>query len=338
VTAPEPPPVTIVDPNAPAGTADLLDSGRDPWRPTRATLLTGAVAVLVLGIVGAGLAQLRHVQAQHAAARHERDLDRAAVAAVALTVGVVEPESVLDGPGPPPLQVTVTNVGTDTIHLTGLTLEDVAVPVDIGGDLPGGVANGFDLPVRIACSPRAGRDISRTVTVSLTTDRGDPVTQEVPLSQEGNEVLNESDRRRCGTLRPAEALVTGISLARRSGGWVLADLTVTNQSVLPLTLSELTFPDGLELQVTGLPAVLPPQRAVDEPGTERTLHLRVRVQSCAAWDRALDPVLVSAVLDGQFERETTDVQVYVDGEGITNPGVLTLLRRECHPDQPVFPG
>jgi hypothetical protein len=334
----EPPPITIVDPHAAPGTADLLDSGRDPWRPTRANLLAGAVALLLLGLLGAGVAQVRHVQAQHAAARHERDLDRAAVAAVALTVGVVEPGYFYDGPGTPPLQVTVTNVGTDTVHLTGLTLEGSDVPVDVGGDLPAGVANGFDLPVRITCSPRAGRDIARTVTVSLTTDRGDPVTQELPLSQDGNEVLNESDRRRCGTLRPAEALVTGVSLARRSGGWVLADLTVTNQSVLPLTLSALTFPDGLEVRVAGLPAVLPPQRALDEPGTERTLHLRVRVTSCAAWDRAVDPVAVSAVLDGQFERETTDVQVYVEGEGTINPGVFTLLRKQCHPDQPAFPG
>lgn len=74
---PDQPPVTIASPGAPAGTPELLDHGRDPWRPTRKQVAVVASALSLAGLVAsAAWLAYSHV--------HDKRADRREVKAMAL--------------------------------------------------------------------------------------------------------------------------------------------------------------------------------------------------------------------------------------------------------------
>ncbi|HUR15361.1 MAG TPA: hypothetical protein VM097_12835 [Mycobacteriales bacterium] len=275
----QPPPVTIVDPNAPAGTADLLDSGRDPWRPSRRQVVVSAFAVLLLGVVGGGLAALRHV-------RHEQALDRQSVHEVRLVLGVDEPDVGLFPDSPAgSVQLNLSNDGPAMIRVRTVQLDDGdEVPVTTGSDVLPGAATSVTLTLRNRCTTDAGR-ATHTVTVRLRTSRGQVATRVQRLTSD--ELLNTHVREQCGTLKPTEALAPSIVSARTRGAWVDVVLDLRNTSVLPLSVRSLGVPVGLRAELPPLPIVLPPADAPGTTGPSRQVRVRLRVQDCDVFNAGL---------------------------------------------------
>jgi hypothetical protein len=263
-----PPPVTIVDPNAPTGTADLLDSGRDPWRPSRRQVLVGVVVVLLLGLAAGAVAQVRHV-------RHEHALDAAAVRDVRIVVDSGDGGLLTDG------EPEVTLVSTGRLPVTVL---------EVALEWPGHVERGARQEVPLVASARVpvttGKDCRtalytdqpQRLRVRARTSRGDVVTRAVALPAEVSELLGASERFRCAYLRPSEALVGEVSAVRTPGRSFVLTFGVRNAGVAPLTLSRLSFLPGVTV-AADLPLVLPPGGA-DSRTVPLTVTLRVR--SCAA--------------------------------------------------------
>jgi hypothetical protein len=279
---PEPPRITITNPNAPAGTPDLLDHGRDPWRPSRRQVAVTAVVLLLLSLVGAGVAELRHV-------RHEHALDRQALREVRLTLGVDEPDAGLSPDIPPwSVQLNVLNHGPAMVHVRTVQLDDgPQLPVTTGSDVLPGAVTQVIVTLSGSCNPDTGR-ATHDVTVRLTTGRGQAVTRVQHLGSD--ELLNTRERARCGTLTPDEALAWSVPSSRTRGAWVEVVYDLRNTSVLPVTVTSISFPAGLDARLPALPLALAPADAPGTTGPSRRVHVQLRVHDCQAFNTGLSDV------------------------------------------------
>lgn len=328
---PAPPPITIVDPNAPAGTADLLDHGpeRDPWRPTRTQVVVTGALLALAGLAGGGVAAWRHVQ-------HERALDRQVLRELRINVSVAEPDVGLFPDFPPgSVQLNVFNDGPSMVRVRTVQLDDrEPVPVTTGWDVVPDAATSLTLDLTGSCTANAGRSTHR-VTLRLTTSRGQRVTRTLAVNP--NEFLNTHERQRCGTLTPTEALVATLVSARTQGQWVQADLEVSNTSVLPLSVMAVDVPAGLQARLPALPLVLPPASAPGTTGRTVRVHLELRVRDCDAFntglyssDRSGDPLTVR--LHGSLEDATGSLPLQPHQEtgfGVDAPDALLRLMQFC---------
>jgi hypothetical protein len=254
------------------GTAEQLEHGpvRDPWRPSRAQLLLVAAVVVVAGLV----VWLRY-------ARHEHALDVAAARSVSLSVAVASGGGVDGG-----FALQVGNEGAATVEVTQVRLDDGRRLVfNRGTTAPGGVVVGT-LPTT-ACPARAGRATERVVTVDLRTSRGTTVTRRFTLAADGLALVNATDRARCGTQRPDEALRPQLRSATTAGRWVVATWDLQNASVLPVTVTGLSTPAGMLASPTRPAVTLLPAPSPSVTGTTTQLVLRLRITDCAAFDRAV---------------------------------------------------
>jgi hypothetical protein len=266
---PKPPPVTIVDPNAPPGTADLLDHGRDPWRPSRRQAVVIAATVLTTAVVAGVTAQVRHSQ-------HERALDAAAERAVLFFLDSTSAESdmghqslglINEGPSAVRvLDVGFVGDGYGTQHL------DAQVPTY--DTLPLAVPLGTTCPTSLLDSA------ATELRVRARTHRGTVVTRVVGLDPREIELLGMAERARCGLLRVEEAVsVTGGTAALRGSRLVLT-LVVENRGTLPVTLTSLTASEGMHAEAT-MPLRLPGRPPAGPTPTAR-LHVVLTVTSCEA--------------------------------------------------------
>lgn len=134
------PDVTIIDPQAATGPADVLAGGREPWRPTgRQVRLAAVTAVMLLAAAG--------VVAVVDDRRDERALDRAAVQAVRLAAsefssdGFVAVDDGTRGPLDGPLPIGLRNDGRFPVRVLSMALDGPGyAPVEVGEDIsPGGL-------------------------------------------------------------------------------------------------------------------------------------------------------------------------------------------------------
>jgi hypothetical protein len=333
VQEPDPPEVTIVDPNAPPGTADLLDSDRDPWRPSRAQAVVLGVVVVTAALVLGVTAEVRH-------ARHERALDAAAVRAVAFFVDSSAGEAdgkhetlALINEGPAPVRVLdVAFVGegyaTGPVDADAVKYQTVTVAVPLGTRCPTTLLAGG--PTRLQVRAR--------------TARGTVLTRVVDLDPREVQQLGGSERARCGLLRVEEALDPEVGATRLRADGLEVTLVIANHGLLPVTVSEVTAFDGmlagavLPMRLAGRPANGPTPRA--------SLGITLSVLSC---DRIAEKLFDNPVFetDGRMLGPSTvalsaanpyrsgDVLVDVDAPGQPFPGEVTvspvsrLLQRSC---------
>jgi hypothetical protein len=273
VTHLEPPPITIVDPNATTDAGDVLDSGRDPWRPTKRQRLTIAAAAAAVALVAGGVTEVRHV-------RHENALDAAAVRDVAFTVddsdgffiSGEEPTVTLVSTGKLPVQV----LGV-TVDWPGYAERTADVRLESYGHAQVEVTSGK------TCSTAMYTDQPRRLRVRARSARGEVVTRTVVLPDQAAEMLGAAERFRCEFLRPDEAFVGEVTAAAVRGRTVALTVSVRNAGVERLTVSRLAFLPGVEA-TAHLPLVLPPG------GTESDtvpVPVTLRVGDCAAFARGL---------------------------------------------------
>jgi hypothetical protein len=274
---PDPPEVTIVDPSSPAGTADLLDSGRDPWRPSRTQVLVGAVVVLLLGLATGAVAQVRHV-------RHEHALDRADHRQLRLFTTTTCCDLVADSPLR--LLVGVRNDGPDVVALERMRFAGVAdwVP-DSEVLLVPGATTDLPLPLRSSCAGAAGRGTGNEVLLDLRLVHGSRVHRTVTLDETTKLQVAQEIRSGCRMGVPNEALSADIVRSRVRGRSLVLDLLLSNRSVLPLTVRDPAPTPGL--LVTGLttPLTLPPQPSADAEPPQVQVTLVVTVADCSAFRR-----------------------------------------------------
>ncbi|MGB8652346.1 MAG: hypothetical protein WCD35_16995 [Mycobacteriales bacterium] len=301
---PEPPPITITDPNRPAGADDVLVSGneREPWRPSRRhwQLLGAVLAVLAVTVPVVLVVQHRREQAR---------LDRAALAAVRLVA--VLPQEANHNPPPDTAPLGLRNDGPDDVRVLSLRIDAAGYRDQAVGRLvEGGV--GFlalDVANTPPCDARLVTAPPRTVIVTLRTERGDRTTRRLPLDAELARLLSGLARDRCGYQAPADALQADLAASHADGADLVATFQVYNRSVLPLTLLGLEGP-GLRITTTpALPLALTPQRSPNAGTLSQQLTVRVRVTDCARalpalgglGDSPFGPDMLLARLHGRYE-------------------------------------
>jgi hypothetical protein len=280
VTGPEPPPITIVDPNSPTGTTDLLDSGRDPWRPTRRQVVVTAVLLMLVGLVAGGVAQWRHV-------RHERALDRADHRQLRLLTTATCCDLVADSPLR--LLVGVRNDGPDVVVLERVRFAGIAewVP-DSALLLVPGTQSDVPLPLRGGCDGPAGRSTGNRVLLDLLLLHGSRVHRTVTLDEPTAQQVAQQIRGACGKGAPNEALAVDIIRSRVSGRSLVIDLLLANQSVLPLTVRDASPSPGLVVRGLPTPLSLSPLPRPEAGTQQLPLTLVVTVADCAAFRREQD--------------------------------------------------
>jgi len=311
----QPPPVTIVDPNAQTGTADVLSSGRDPWRPSRRQAQVIGVVVAVAAIAAGSAAVARHRQVEAAK-------DRAAVRGLILHPAIPGPQltQTADGDAPPP--IAVRNDGRLPVRLLGARLGPanprVALDVTL---IPAGITQ-FDLPDTRPCTPAIVTAPITEILLDVRTARGTQAQRSMRLADLVLQDLNRTARTRCGYQVPGEALMmfTYPSLLGRT---VRVELSLSNASVLPLTLDGLAVPDGTRLLGFPGPVHLLPASAPGEQGKHVSLFVTIERTSCAQLLDALNngaPRLVVSV-HGPYEDDQVESDVVypnADGSSLFN--------------------
>jgi hypothetical protein len=307
----EPPPITITNPAAPAG-GDVL--GADPWRPSPEQKRVALVVAAVLVVVGGTGAAVGTVQ-------HDRAADRAALRALRLVTDVA-PDTGIVPQGF--VRVGLRNDGPASVRLLSAQL----VPGGYGETpareelLPGGIAT-LGFRDTTPCGPALLAHPATAVRVRLRTVRGTLVTRDVRLGPGPSSDVTHGAQERCGYLPAAEAFQLGLTSVAVQGGTVVAQGTVFDESVLPLTLQRLRAMPGLSVSVTPeLPLVLPPQPAPGEQVHNVDLTLRLRVTSCATFLSALGfPQVqgVQQVVRGWVRRDGVDTEVPVLDAGGAQP-------------------
>ena len=306
---PEPPPITITDPRAPAG-EDVL--GAEPWtlspRHRRIALVTTVVLVL-LG--GAALAV--------AGVRHDRAADRAALAAVQLATDVSS-----DGPPQGYVGVALRNDGPDAVRLLSARLVPGGYDeTALHEQLPSGGLATVEFEDAAPCGPALLSHPPSAVRVRLRTVRGTVVTRELALSPGPYHDATHAAQERCGYLPAEEAFQLAVTSVSVHGPAVVLRATAYDDSVLPLTLLRLREAPGLSLSVTpALPLPLPPQPAAGRVRHVVTLTLRLRVSRCDLFLSALGyPQVqgVQQVVRGWVRRAGVDTEVPVLDAGGAQP-------------------
>lgn len=279
----EAPPVTIVDPHAPAGGGELLDV--EPWRPTERQQLLGlAVAVLVL-LVG-GLATATDL------VRTERTERRAALAALALSAGEAPDTGTVPAGF---VRVALRNGGPDAVSLLTAQLVPGGYPeVMLARQVAAGAEVTLGFPDTAPCEPLLTTPPD-AVRLQLRTTAGTEVTRELPLSPGAYGDVNRTALARCGYLPAFEAFGVTLTSVDVEGAFVVVQARVFNDSVLPLTLDRLTHAPGLSLTTSRpLPLALPPQPGPGVLANTVPLTLRLRVTSCEVYVGTLDDQVVRA--------------------------------------------
>jgi hypothetical protein len=285
----EPPPISIVDPNAPSGTADLLDSGRDPWRPSRRQVVLTVTAVLVLALVAGAVALLvLNVQAQRA--------DRRAVRALSFELGgdvEAQPDNGL-------------SISLELRNLTRYPYTVVDVRLDgpgfgtatLGTRLAPRASAFLDLPTSSACDASLYVRGPRAAVVRARTARGTLVTGRVPLDRATADDAWPRFRRSCHYLLPDEALGASASGFSFEGRTLTVRYGLENAAAVPLTIDRLTTADGVELISDDLPLTIPAGTGDYQGFGHRTLTVRLRVVDCSALRQVLARAAGGDGLDG----------------------------------------
>jgi hypothetical protein len=325
---PEPPPITITDPNAPAlTTADLLDTGPDRWQPSpyqkALALLTAAIVALISG----GVAAVRHID-------HERALDRASVRAVtvyaSIDVAPVDPSHEMAEPG---LVLSVANLGRDTVQLVRVRLDGTALTLpDAGLVLAAGATFTEPLPPA-TCTGTAGRTRTREVTVDVRTPRGQEVGRRILLEGAQLTVSNFRDRAACWTQLPEEAFGVGLSSVTRRGRVVTARLLLSNYSLLDVTVRGVRGLPGLRPVVRGLPLLVPARADPHHITQDVGLVVVLRAVDCHAFARYLegagDEPALPVDLHGALEDGEGRIPLLLSGEGGAGLDLLSSIAGAC---------
>jgi hypothetical protein len=316
-----------VDPNNPTGTPDLLHNGRDPWRPSRRQAAITSLGVVVIALITSGTVWVRHV-------RHEHALDQAAIRAVRVVVGGTDPSGLTPGEPAEGPALNLLNTGRSLVTVLSVRLDGGPLtPVEIGGSLAPQTSTSLLVAKPGACTPRTGRVHPRKVTLEMVTARGTRFNRTQVVADD--QVINGSERFRCGTLTPTEALASSIVSAISRGGWVDVIIDLRDTSVLPVTVRTLAAPAGLQMVLPHLPLLLPPAAAPQSTGPSRQVHLRLRVTDCDAFNSALQrtfPGFMELRLHGAYEDEVAKVSLEPSQEtgfGVDAPDAQLELMKFC---------
>ena len=281
------PKVTVTDPSRPGGAADVMVSGdeREPWRASRRqkALLAGALVVALL--VAAGVQVVRHQ-------REQTRLDALSVAQVSVAVTI---QPALDDSTTGTVHLALRNDTPVTVHVDRLRVDLPGLPeVRIDKDLLSAEFVTADVPDRVTCSPDV-KDTQRQVrgALDVRTARGVRATVPVTLLPDAVQSLLGAAQDRCHFLPLTRALSVSINDdARRAGKQVVADLLLSNDGLLPLTVTGIQLPSGFALGTdASLPLSLPIAR-FDAQGARISddgfpLRLTIGVEDCGAARQAV---------------------------------------------------
>ena len=256
---PAPPPITIVDPNAPPGSQEVLGSDGG-WRPSAyqkgLALLTAAIVALLV----TGVQRVRHVH-------HESALDAAARAGVALEV-------VADQNGDEAFQLYSTSSGSVTVLSVTLVgdgyreqREDVTIAPRGYGSVSASQAKN--------CTTSLFDSGPTEVRVKLRTSRGDVLTRTVPLAGDVAQAVQAAERWKCDYLTPGESTGAQVVSARREGRDVVTVWAVQSFGKFPVTILDVTAPDGMTATAS-LPVTL--GRAAFWTGHSKPVQLTIRMR------------------------------------------------------------
>ena len=316
--------------------ADVLGSGREPWRPTRRQRRTALVLLAGLLLVGTAGVLVRHQLG-------ERAKDRAAVAALDLVVDTL-PVDMQDLSQP--FQLELHNQARTAVHVRWVRLEAPGYAtrteqtrLDALGLLP------LPLDEDVPCTPALGDHPPVRMTIGLRTLRGTALTRSVGLTQDARAFVATRLRFRCGYLTPEEAFGLEVTGVRAAGDDVVVTARASNRSVLPLDLQRLSGLAGLRVTLSrALPLTLPPQATPVGNATHVPLTLRLHLVSCRLFMQAIrdaEATYPAQILVGRLAREgaTTDLPVSVwPGEGLDagtpQPDPETLLMQTCNRGAP----
>jgi hypothetical protein len=267
---PAPPPITIVNPNDPTGTSDVLDNGRESWRTSPRQKVAIALTAIIVALVSGGVAEIRHVH-------HEDDLDAAVLRDVTFAADPSFDDGGVGG------EISLVNEGKLPVHILGITLVgegyrehrmDVTLASLASAPLELSSAKNCRVAM-LSTDPQELRVRARSA-------RGGIVVRRVGLTTDLAVRIGFTERERCGYFRPQEALSSEVASATRRGRDVVVTMTLYNEGVFPLTLSGLQTPPGLTVSAH-LPITLPRRTywTGRSPGTLLTLTLHV--DDCAAF-------------------------------------------------------
>lgn len=264
---PQRPPVTIVNPNAPTHSGDLLESGPDAprWRPTQRWVPAVAIALAALGtLVGATFGVL-HL-------RHERALDRAALADVEVSA-VYDQDS-------PSTAVKIFNDGSFPVTLLSASVDAPGYGDSNPGLLGPGESGSFVLDDSRACTPGVLSSQPQHMVLSGKTYRGQRFARSIPLDSDALDAALSDDQDRCGYQPPEDAFTLDVTSVREVGADVVVRAALGNQSVLPLTLVGFEAWPGLRVTTAAtMPISLPEAPDVGDLQTV-LVTLRLHVSNC----------------------------------------------------------
>jgi hypothetical protein len=334
---PAPPPITIVNPNAPLGPTDLLDSGRDSWRTSPRQKVAIALTAIIVALISSGVAEIRHVH-------HEDALDAAALRDVAFAAD----PSLADG-DTDTMAITLVNEGKLPVRVLGLALvgagyQERTLDVELAGSARAPVPLSTAKNCRISMLSTDPQELR----VRARSARGATVLRSVGLPTDVATEIGAIERGRCGYLRPEEALGNEVTSATRRGRDVVVTMKLYNSGVFPLTVTTIRTPPGLSAS-GHLPVTLPRRTywTGSSPGTVLTLTLHV--DDCAtfagifAYDSGtlIDVGVVRVELTNSYVAGQSFLSI--EGfDGDFSPGspprpmsVMSLLEKSC--PSTVFP-
>lgn len=263
--------MTLGDPSS-GGTADLLEAGRDPWRPSRRQVVAVVASGLVAALVAGAVVQVRHT-------RREDALDAAAVRDVTLSLGTAQAR--FDVASDEELEVTVelANHGALPLRVLGVRVAGEGYPGQ-AHDLV--LLANSRVPVTLRprpCSPAVLTTTPSQVVVQVRTERGEVVRRTLDLPPETATEIAQVHQRQCGYLPPDEALGSELLSATRQGRDVVAVVALSNASVRPLTVTGVEETAGLRV-TAGFPVTIPARAGPREEMPQVELVLRLRVTDC----------------------------------------------------------
>jgi hypothetical protein len=301
---PAPPPITIVNPNAPEGAMEVIgsDGGRrlSAYQKAVALLTAAIVALLVTGVQ-----RVRHV-------RHEDALDAAARDGVSLEVRGGEERSELQLLSRSSGDVTVLSVG-----FVGDGYRERRQEVRISPQSFAMVTT----PDAKNCRTSLFDSGPKQVRVTVRTSRGDVVTRTLRLGESVSTQVQAAERYKCQYLLPEEAVGADVLSSRREGRDVVVVWRVLNFGRFPVTVVGINPPAGLAA-TTSLPVTL--DRAAFFTGHSKpvTVTVRLRVTDCAAFAAGFvtfpDDIEVPGLAGFSVPRELLVEVQHEYAEGVTS--------------------
>jgi hypothetical protein len=314
---PAPPQITIVNPNDPTGTTDLLISGSEgqSWRPSSRAVRRVALGLLALAVVGISTrAVLRDVLDRRADARAVAEVDLA-FADFAPPTGSFEGDDVY-----PVTTVALVSRGAHPIDLTDVAFPGLpSVPVQAGR--VGRDPYYLPLPDQRSCDLATLSHPPSQLQLTLTTYRGTRLTRTLPLRAADLAGYAYTERLRCGFPSPAQATFADIEHSEVDGRTLVLHYQLGNDSRTPIDVVGLRPSPGLTVSTSETLPLRLAARTGDR-ATRREVVLRVRVSDCDAYrtyvrgQEHLEPS-VELVLKDRFAQEALQV-----GLNSTNDGIL----------------